>query len=176
MSHPPSSITRVVRAGIAQDREHGAVVPPIHLTSTFAFECFGKARQFDYTRSGNPTRAQLADAIAELEHGAGAVVTSTGMSAVGLVLALTRPGDVVIAAHDCYGGTQRLLRALAGKGHFELVARLTYDCKEPGELKSLEAALLARYKKLKHIDVRVVTPKGQSAARATPWKKNSCST
>ena len=57
-----------------------------------------------------------------------------------------------------------------GKGHFELVARLTYDCKEPGELKSLEAALLARYKKLKHIDVRVVTPKGQSAARATPAK------
>jgi O-succinylhomoserine (thiol)-lyase len=65
----------------------------------------------------------LADAIAELEHGAGAVVTSTGMSAVGLVLALARPGDVVIAAHDCYGGTQRLLRALAGKGQFELQFR-----------------------------------------------------
>src|SRR6185503_10720387 len=102
---------------------------PIHLTSTFAFERFGKARQFDYTRSGNPTRAQLADAIAELEHGAGAVVTSTGMSAVGLVLALARPGDVVIAAHDCYGGTQRLLRALAGKGQFELAFR---DLTTPG--------------------------------------------
>ena len=57
-----------------------------------------------------------------------------------------------------------------GKGHFELTAKLAYDCKEPGELKSLEAALLARYKKLKHIDVRVVTPKGQSAVRATPAK------
>ncbi len=120
MSHELSSITRTVRAGIAKDREHGAVVPPIHLTSTFAFESFGKPRRFDYTRSGNPTRTQLADAIAELEHGVGAVVTSTGMSAVGLVLALARPGDVVIAAHDCYGGTQRLLRALAGKGQFDL--------------------------------------------------------
>lgn len=123
MSHELSSVTRAVRAGIAKDREHGAVVPPIHLTSTFTFEAFGKPRRFDYTRSGNPTRAQLADAIAELEHGAGAVVTSTGMSAVGLVLALARPGDVVVAAHDCYGGTQRLLRALGAKAHFELQFR-----------------------------------------------------
>jgi cystathionine gamma-synthase len=116
-----SSTTRAVRAGIASDREHGAVVPPIHLTSTFAFEGFGRPRTYDYTRSGNPTRSQLAAAIAELEHGVGAIVTSTGMSAVSLVLQLARPGDVVLAAHDCYGGTQRLLRALAGKGHFELV-------------------------------------------------------
>jgi cystathionine gamma-synthase len=116
-----SSTTRAVRAGIAADREHGAVVPPIHLTSTFAFEGFGRPRAYDYTRSGNPTRSQLASAIAELEHGVAAVVTSTGMSAVSLVLQLVRPGDVVLAAHDCYGGTQRLLRALSGKGHFELV-------------------------------------------------------
>jgi cystathionine gamma-synthase len=120
MSHDLSSITRAVRAGIATDKEHGAVVPPIHLTSTFAFEGFGKPRTFDYTRSGNPTRAQLASAIAELERGAGAVVTSTGMSAVTLVLSLVKPGDTVVAAHDCYGGTQRLLRALAAKGHFDL--------------------------------------------------------
>ncbi len=116
-----STATRAVRAGIATDREHGAVVPPIHLSSTFAFERFGKPRTYDYTRSGNPTRSQLADAIAELERGVGAVVTSTGMSAVTLVLQLVRPGDVVLAAHDCYGGTQRLLRALGAKGHFQLV-------------------------------------------------------
>ena len=121
MTTSQSPTTRAVRAGIATDREHGAVVPPIHLTSTFAFEAFGKPRAFDYTRSGNPTRAQLATAIAELEHGVGAVITSTGMSAVSLVLQLVRPGDVVVAAHDCYGGTQRLLRALAGKGQFELI-------------------------------------------------------
>jgi len=120
MSHDLSTLTRAVRAGIATDREHGAVAPPIHLTSTFAFDAFGKPRTFDYTRSGNPTRAQLATAIAELEHGAGAVVTSTGMSAVALVLSLVKPGETVVAAHDCYGGTQRLLRALAARGHFRL--------------------------------------------------------
>src|SRR2546430_1183662 len=115
------SSTAAVRAGIASDRHHGAVVPPLHLSANFAFEAFNKPRAFDYTRSGNPTRSHLADAIAELEHGSSAVVTSTGMSAVALVLHLLRPGDTVLAAHDCYGGTQRLLRALAGRGHFELV-------------------------------------------------------
>ena len=116
-----SPITRAVRAGIATDREHGAVVPPIHLSSTFAFEGFAKPRTYDYTRSGNPTRSQLAGALAELEEGERAVVTSTGMSAVALVLHLAEPSDVIIAAHDCYGGTQRLLRALAKKKHFDLV-------------------------------------------------------
>jgi cystathionine gamma-synthase len=116
-----SSITRAVRASIATDRQHGAVVPPIHLSSTFAFERFGKPRTYDYTRSGNPTRTQLADALAQLEGGARGVVTSTGMSAVALVLHLLQPGDVIVAAHDCYGGTQRLLRALSAKGHFTLV-------------------------------------------------------
>jgi cystathionine gamma-synthase len=122
MSNPECcSQTLAVRAAIATDREHGAVVPPIHLSSTFAFGGFAQPRQYDYTRSGNPTRTQLADALAELEGGARAVVTSTGMSAVTLVLQLVRPGDVVVAAHDCYGGTQRLLRALAGKSHFSVV-------------------------------------------------------
>jgi cystathionine gamma-synthase len=117
---PLSTATRAVRAAIATDQHHGAVVPPIHLSSTFAFAGFDRKREFDYTRSGNPTRSQLADALAELEGGASAVVTSTGMSAVALVLHLLEPGDLVLAAHDCYGGTYRLLRALAGKHHFEL--------------------------------------------------------
>src|SRR2546430_11085459 len=115
------SSTAAVRAGIASDRHHGAVVPPLHLSATFAFEGFNEPRTFDYTRSGNPTRSHLADAIAELEGGTRGVVTSTGMSAVTLVLHLLRPGDTIVAAHDCYGGTQRLLRALAGKQHFNLV-------------------------------------------------------
>ena len=116
-----SAQTRAVRAAIATDREHGAVVPPIHLSSTFAFEGFARARAFDYTRSGNPTRSQLADALSELEGGERTVVTGTGMSAVTIVLHLLKPGDLLVAAHDCYGGTQRLLRALAKKAHFELV-------------------------------------------------------
>ncbi|HKR08060.1 MAG TPA: cystathionine gamma-synthase [Gemmatimonadaceae bacterium] len=119
---PPSAraVTRAVRAGIASDLHHGAVVPPIHLSSTFAFDGFGKKGAYDYTRTGNPTRDYLATALAELEGGVAGVVTSTGMSAVNLVLQLVRPGDLVISAHDCYGGTHRLLRSLAARGHFEV--------------------------------------------------------
>ncbi|HET9986063.1 MAG TPA: cystathionine gamma-synthase [Longimicrobiales bacterium] len=112
--------TSAVRAGIASDLHHGAVVPPIHLSSTFTFAGFNEKRAYDYTRSGNPTRDLLADALAELEGGAGAVVTSTGMSAVALVLQLLRPGDLLVAPHDCYGGTYRLINALARKGHFDV--------------------------------------------------------
>ena len=112
--------TCAVRAGIAADLHHGAVVPPIHLSSTFAFDGFGKKRLYDYTRTGNPTREYLANALAELEGGEGGVVTSTGMSAVALVLQLVRPGDLVLAAHDCYGGTHRILRSLAARGHFDV--------------------------------------------------------
>jgi len=112
--------TRAVRAGIASDHEHGAVVPPIHLTSTFAFAGYGNPRTYDYTRSGNPTRTLTADAIAGLEGGAGAVVTSSGMSAVTLLLHLLRPGELLVAPDDCYGGTYRVMKALAERGHFDL--------------------------------------------------------
>ena len=112
--------TAAVRAGIATDLHHRAVVPPIHLSSTFAFDGFGGKRAYDYTRTGNPTRDLLADAIAQLEEGEGGVITSTGMSAVALVLQLLNPGDLVIASHDCYGGTHRLLCAQAAKGHFDV--------------------------------------------------------
>ena len=71
--------------GLECDDATGCVVPPIHLTSTFAFRGFGEKRAYDYTRSGNPTRDLLAQAIAELEEGAGAVVTATGMAAITLV-------------------------------------------------------------------------------------------
>ena len=125
---PHRASTRAVRAGIATDQHHGAVVPPLHLTSTFAFDGFGKKRCYDYTRTGNPTRDHLARALAELEGGEAAVVTSTGMSAVLLVLQLVRPHELIIASHDCYGGTHRLLRSLAAKGHFEV---LFEDLTEP---------------------------------------------
>jgi cystathionine gamma-synthase len=112
--------TRAVRAGIATDEHHRAVVPPIHLSSTFAFDGFDRKRRYDYTRSGNPTRDHLGDALAELEEGCGSVVTGSGMSAVALALQLVPPGGKVLAAHDCYGGTYRLLRALAARGQIVL--------------------------------------------------------
>ena len=107
--------TQVVRSGLECD-ETGAVVPPIHLTSTFAFHGFGQKRAYDYTRSGNPTRDLLACALAELEEGAGAVVTSTGMSAITLVGYLIPAGSRIVAPHDCYGGTYRLFNAWNQRG------------------------------------------------------------
>ena len=121
MSSQASKATRAVRASIESDTQHGAVVPPLHLSSNFAFAGFGEKRQYDYTRSGNPTRDALADALAELEGGAGAVVTSSGMAALTLLTQLLEPGDVIVAPHDCYGGTYRLFEQQSKKGLFDVV-------------------------------------------------------
>ena len=120
MSDTPAPCTRAVRAGIESDTQHGAVVPALHLSTNYSFAGFGRKRAYDYSRSGNPTRDLLGEALAELEQGAGAVVTSSGMSAVALALELVPAGAAVLAAHDCYGGTWRLLDAWAKKGRFQV--------------------------------------------------------
>ncbi|MFA5683174.1 MAG: cystathionine gamma-synthase [Lysobacteraceae bacterium] len=121
-----SATTRAVRAGIDSDRAYGAVVPPLVLSSNFSFDGFGGKREYDYSRSGNPTRDQLGDALAALEGGAGGIVTASGMAAITLALHLLAPGERLLVPHDCYGGSWRLFDALAKKGHFELVvANLT---------------------------------------------------
>jgi cystathionine gamma-synthase len=112
--------TLVARYGINSDSSHGAVIPPLHLSSTFAFPKLGEKGQYDYTRTGNPTRDQLAGALAAVEGGAGAVITSSGMSAVHLATQLLNPEDLLIAAHDCYGGCHRLFTAAAGRKQFKL--------------------------------------------------------
>jgi cystathionine gamma-synthase len=112
--------TRAVRAGIESDTQHGAVVPPLHLSTNYAFNGLGGKRAYDYSRSGNPTRDLLGNALAELEQGAGAVITASGMAAVANALELVPAGSTVLAAHDCYGGTWRLLDAWAKKGRFKV--------------------------------------------------------
>ncbi len=114
------SQTQAVRAGIDTDTQHGAVTPALYLSSNYSFADFNQPRKYDYSRSGNPTRDLLADALAEMEQAAGGVVTSTGMSAVTLVTQLVPHGGLVIAPHDCYGGTFRLLNTLHEKGVFEV--------------------------------------------------------
>jgi cystathionine gamma-synthase len=121
MTSKADTATLAVRAAIESDTQHGAVVPPLHLSSNFAFAGFGDKRQYDYTRSGNPTRDALAEALAALEGGAGAVVTSSGMAALTLICQLLEPGNVLVAPHDCYGGTFRLFESLSAKGHFEVL-------------------------------------------------------
>ncbi len=115
-----SATTRAVRAGIESDTQFGAVVPAIHLSTNYTFAGFAQKRRYDYSRSGNPTRDLLAEALAELEQGAGAVVTASGMAAVALALELVPAGALVLAAHDCYGGTWRLFEAWQKKGRIRV--------------------------------------------------------
>ena len=138
--------TRAVRAGIDRDTAFGAVTPPLVLSSNFSFAGFNEKRTYDYTRSGNPTRDLLGEALAELEGGAGGTITATGMGAITLVLnALLQPGDVLVVPHDCYGGSWRLFNALAKKGAFEL---LTCNLTDPQAV----AAALARGPRLVWIE------------------------
>src|SRR5512142_2575191 len=101
--------TQCVHAGVQPDPAYGAVMPPIYQTSTFAFRDICTNVGYDYTRSGNPTRAALEEAIALLEGGLGATCTSTGMSAVLVALNLLPQGSHLLCTVDCYGGTFRAL-------------------------------------------------------------------
>ena len=133
-----SLATRAVRAGIDCDPTHGAVAPPLVLSANFNFDGFGGKRRYDYTRSGNPTRDQLGEALASLEGGAGGIVTATGMGAISVVLhALLDPGDRLLVPHDCYGGSWRLFNALAAKGAFTLDS---CDFTDPASLAGAAAA------------------------------------
>ena len=112
--------TIAARWAVDSDEQHGAVIPPLYMSSNFSFKGFGQPREYDYTRSGNPTRDQLAEAVAALEGGAGGVVTATGMAAVHLATQLVQPGETIVAANDCYGGCHRLFSNVSKRGIFDL--------------------------------------------------------
>ena len=112
--------TIAARFGVDTDPAHGAVMPPLYLSSNYSFAGFGQKRRYDYTRSGNPTRDTLAGALAELEGGAGGVVTASGMAAITLLTAQLQPGELLIAPHDCYGGSYRLFKAQAARGLYAI--------------------------------------------------------
>lgn len=112
--------TIVAAAGVAADSAYRGVSPPLHLSATFGWRDPQEKPAFDYSRSGNPTRSELARALADLEGAATGVITASGMAAVGLPLNLVEPGELIIAPHDCYGGTFRLLTALARRGAFDI--------------------------------------------------------
>lgn len=135
MSDDFQQSTNTVRAGLESCDVTGAVVPPLHLSATYAFRGFGDKRKYDYSRSGNPTRDLLAEALAELERGVGAVVTGTGMSAVTLVGHLLPVGSRIVAPHDCYGGTYRLFDAWRRRGELQV------DFVDFGDMAAVRAAL-----------------------------------
>jgi len=133
--------TIAVRTGIESDSQYNAVVPPIYLSTNYGFSSFGEVPKYDYTRSGNPNRGMLEQAISALELGKGAVVTNCGTSALNLwVSAFIGPNDLIVAPNDCYGGTYRLFNTRAQKGDFKV---LFIDQSDP---KSLDAALARKPK------------------------------
>jgi len=127
--------TRAVRAGINCDPGHDAVVAPIQVSSAYRRADPGQPGAFDYARTGQPGRAELAAAIAALEGARGAVVVSSGMAAIDLVLNLLPNGARLVCAHDCYGGTRRLMDARSAQRGFDLVY---VDCTD---LVALDGAL-----------------------------------
>ena len=117
---PQSPKTKIVQAGIGTDPAHRSVAPPLYLSSTYLAPSPSEKGEFDYGRTNNPNRSILADALAELDGGTGAVVTTSGMAAIDLVLNLISADDLVIAPHDCYGGTHRLLTHRAKQGRIRV--------------------------------------------------------
>ncbi|HJN13465.1 MAG TPA: PLP-dependent aspartate aminotransferase family protein [Pirellulaceae bacterium] len=109
--------TRSIHVGNERDPETGAVVPPIHVASTFVQHRAGEWREFDYGRSGNPTRKSLERTVASLENGTHALAYSTGMAATHGVTMLLESGDHMVAGADIYGGTYRLLHKVLSRGN-----------------------------------------------------------
>src|SRR5438105_1013557 len=101
--------TRAIHVGQEADPATGATVVPIYATSTFTQEAPGKHKGFEYSRSGNPTRAALEKCLASLEGGEQGLGFASGSAATAAILGQLRPGDEVAAAADLYGGTYRLL-------------------------------------------------------------------
>lgn len=112
--------TRCVQLGRGND-SYGAIVPPIYQTATFEQPTASEFGEYDYTRSGNPTRTLLEEQIADLEDASYASCFASGMAALTSLTRIVRPGEEIIAGDDLYGGTVRLLDRLAS--HLNIIVR-----------------------------------------------------
>ncbi|MDF1768016.1 PLP-dependent transferase [Maricaulis sp.] len=134
--------TKAIRAGLNTDRSWNAVIPPLSLSTAYRREDPAIQPAFDYARTGNPGRALLADAIAELENAAGAIVTGSGMSAIDLLLHGLPHGARVLCSHDAYGGTRRLLDARGRGGRLVPVYVDTSDLDQVANALNQDVALI----------------------------------
>jgi cystathionine gamma-synthase len=109
--------TRAVHAGQAFEPRTGAVIPPLHFSSTYAQDGIGGLRDgYEYGRGGNPTRDALQEQLAALEGGTHAFSFSSGLAAEdSLIRALARPGEHIVLGNDAYGGTYRLINGILGE-------------------------------------------------------------
>ena len=108
--------TIVASAGVTEDPTYRGVAPPLWASDTFEWDSPEEKPDYDYSRTVSPNRDLLARAIAQLEGGKHCAITNSGQSAALLALLQLEPGATVLAPHDCYGGTYRLLQGLERKG------------------------------------------------------------
>ena len=127
--------TRAIHVGNEKESQTGAVVPPIHVATTFVQPAAGLFGDYDYSRTANPTRRNLERTIASLEGGTGALAFSSGMAATHCVTMLLKPGDHILAGKDIYGGTYRLFHKIICNSGIEISLVDTSD------LDALQAAL-----------------------------------
>ena len=127
--------TRAIHVGNEHDPATGAVVRPIHLAATYVQPGAGEWGEFDYSRSGNPTRKALETTLASLESGVGALAFSSGMAATHCVTMLFSSGDHILAGTDIYGGTYRLLHKIVNRSGIQVSLAPSTD------LAALEAAI-----------------------------------
>lgn len=132
--------TKVIHGGISTDRTTGAVSVPIYQTSTYKQNGLGQPKEYEYSRSGNPTRHALEELIADLEGGVQGFAFSSGLAGIHAVLSLFYAGDHIILADDVYGGTFRLMDKVLTK------TGIIYDLVDLSNLEDLKAAFKAETK------------------------------
>jgi cystathionine beta-lyase/cystathionine gamma-synthase len=133
--------TRAIHDGNEIDPQTGAIVRPIHLATTFVQPTSGEWGEFDYSRSGNPTRKAFESTLAALEGGTGALAFASGMAATHCAMMLLGSGDHVLAGTDIYGGTYRLLHKVLDRNDVSVSLAVT-----SGDLKAVEAAFTPKTK------------------------------
>ncbi|QDU64347.1 Cystathionine gamma-synthase [Planctomycetes bacterium Pan216] len=134
--------TQAIHAGNHKDPETGAVVPPIHVASTYVQPGAGDWGKFDYARSGNPTRARLEETLAAIEGGTNALAFATGMAATHAVTMLLEAGDHIVAGQDIYGGSYRLFHKIINR------SGITVTLVPPHDVEAFEKAITPKTKLL----------------------------
>src|SRR5437868_1077652 len=124
--------TKVVHAHYQNKTADGAIIPPLHLSTTFEF---GNTKNYDFSRSGNPTREILEATLAELNESAYGLAFSSGSAVLATIVALLRPTEKILFSTDAYGGTYRYIVNVSGKQGIE------YQIIDLTDLKKVEVVL-----------------------------------
>ena len=140
MSNAHNIETKLAQIGNRRDPATGAVSIPIYNSTTYSHPALGQSTGFDYTRTKNPTRQALEDAIAELEGGVRGFAYASGMAAIANILQLFGQGDHILLSHDLYGGTYRLVEQILPRQGISATFVDTSD------VQAVEAAVLVNTK------------------------------